>query len=320
MWTQRREAEGVHGGGIMSMAAVETSSRILFDPLPGTGYAALRRLGGGATSEVFEAVGPGRARCAVKVLRASFSDCPDAVCRLEREGRALGWLDHPGLVPVLDAGTTATGRPWFAMPLLQGETVKDRLLRSGPMDPAEACAIVGEALEALDVAHRAGVVHRDVKPANLFLTRPGPRAGVMLLDFGIAKLLAAPGRFTTDACIVGTPRYLAPEQILGGAVDARTDVYAAGMTLFEMIAGRAPFDASGPIDLMRAHLEETPRRLRDCAEVSAELDHAVARAVAKPPARRWPSARAFAAVLVRAERRERHRVAGRASTALEAAP
>jgi serine/threonine-protein kinase len=191
------------------------------------------------------------------------------------------------------------------------------------MDPAEACAIVGEALEALDVAHRAGVVHRDVKPANLFLTRPGTaRARCMLLDFGIAKLLAAPGRFTTDARIVGTPRYLAPEQILGGAVDARTDVYAAGMTLFEMIAGRGPFDASGPIDLMRAHLEETPRRLRACARVSGELDHAVARALAKPPARRWPSARALAAVLGRAQECERRRrSASRApSIALEAAP
>jgi serine/threonine-protein kinase len=297
----------------MSVTAVETPSRILYDPLPGTGYAALRRLGGGATSEVFEAVGPDGALCAVKVLRASFADCPDAVCRLEREGEALGSLDHPSLVRVLDAGVTATDRPYFVMPLLEGETVKDRLLRCGPMAPAEACAILGEALGALDVAHRTGVVHRDVKPGNLFLPRPrgGKVRRCVLLDFGIAKVLAATGRSTTVDRIVGTPRYLAPEQIVGGEIDARTDVYAAGLTLFDMIAGRGPFDVSGPIDLMRARLEQPGHRLAACARVSAELDHAVARAVAKPPARRWPSARAFAAVLARAEERERIRAGAR---------
>ena len=291
----------------MSIAAVEISqlrspSRLLHDPLPGTGYRALRRLGGGSTSEVFEAIGPDRTRCAVKVLRAVFADTPDAVFRLEQEGRALGVLDHPSLVPVLDGGTTAAGRPYFAMPLLEGETVKDRLARTGPMTPAEAGAILGDVLAALDTAHRAGVVHRDVKPGNVFLPRatgPGTRRA-LLLDFGIAKLLAWPDRYTTDARIVGTPRYLAPEQILGGPVDARTDVYAAGLTLFEMVAGRWPFDAEGPLDPMRAHLEDAPRGLRSLAPVSAELDHAVARALAKPPSRRWPSARAFAAVLDRA--------------------
>jgi serine/threonine protein kinase len=286
--------------------AVETPrhrSRVLHDPLPGTGYRALRRLGGGSTSEVYEAVGPRRARCAVKVLRSVFADRPEAVFRLEQEGHALAMLDHPSLVRVLDVGTTATGRPYFAMPLLSGETVRERLRRSGPLDPIEACSIVGDVLEGLDAAHRAGVVHRDVKPGNVFLPAGAPgraRPRSILLDFGVAKLLAADGRATTAAAIVGTPRYLAPEQILGGAVDARTDVYAAGLTLFEMIAGRGPFDAAGPIDLMRAHLEDTARRLRDFAPVSADLDHAVARAVAKAPQRRWPSARAFAAVLSRA--------------------
>ncbi len=289
----------------MSMAAEisahQSPSRILYDPLPGTGYRALRRIGGGSTSEVFEAVGPSRARCAVKVLRSAFADTPDAVFRLEQEGRALAALDHPGVAPVLDAGTTATGRPYFVMPLLEGETVRDRLARQGPMAPVEACAILVEVLEALDAAHRAGVIHRDVKPGNLFLLRAGGARRALLLDFGIAKLLAWPDRCTTDPRIVGTPRYLSPEQILGGLVDARTDVYAAGLTLFEMIAGRWPFDAEGPLDAMRAHLEDAPLRLRSQAPVSAELEHAVARALAKSPGRRWPSARAFAAVLERAQ-------------------
>ncbi len=296
---------------------------ILHDPLPGTGYRALRRLGGGTTSEVYAAVGPDRALRAVKVLRSIFADRPDAIFRFEQEARALAVLDHPSLLPVLDLGTTSAGRPYFVMPLLEGETVKERLARAGSVAPAEACGIVVEVLEGLDAAHRAGVVHRDVKPANVFLPRRAagaspscgagaPRSAV-LLDFGIAKLAGAPGGPTTGASVVGTPRYLAPEQILGGDVDARTDVYAAGLLLFEMVAGRAPFDAAAPIELMRAHLEEAPRPLRDLALVSPELGHAVARALAKPPARRWPSARAFAAVLQRAAAREIGRAASLSS-------
>jgi serine/threonine-protein kinase len=288
----------------MSMAAEisahRSPSRILYDPLPGTGYRALRRIGGGSTSEVFEATGPSLPRCAVKVLRSAFADTPDAVFRLEQEGRALAALDHPGLAPVLDAGTTASGRPYFVMPLLAGETIKDRLARRGPMTPAEACEVMGQVLDALDAAHQKGVVHRDVKPGNVLLCRgAGGAERALLLDFGIAKILASTSRFTTDPRIVGTPRYLSPEQILGGVVDARADVYAAGLTLFEMIAGRWPFDAVGPLEPMRAHLEDAPLRLRSQARVPAELDHAVARALAKSPAHRWPSARAFAAVLTR---------------------
>jgi eukaryotic-like serine/threonine-protein kinase len=304
----------------MSMTAVEilcrAPERILHNPLPGTGYRALRRLGGGATSEVYAAVGPDQALRAVKVLRSVFVDTPDAVFRLEQEGRALAALDHPSLVPVLEVGTTAADRPYFVMPLLEGETLKERISRLGPMAPAEACALVTEVLEGLDTAHRAGVVHRDVKPGNVFLPSraPGTRARrCMLLDFGIAKVLGSPGGPTTDSKIVGTPRYLAPEQILCGCIDARTDVYASGLLLFEAIAGRGPFDAAGPIELMRAHLEEAPRRLRDFADVSTELGHAVTRALAKPPARRWPSARAFAAVLERAADRERERARGGAA-------
>jgi serine/threonine-protein kinase len=296
----------------MSLQAVTPAprpavARILHDPLPGTGYRALRRIGAGSSSEVFEAVGPDRLRRAVKVLRALHSDSPDAVFRMEQEGHALAALQHPSLVPVIDLGTTLAGRPYFVMPLLEGETVRERLARRGPIPPALACAVLAEVLEGLDVAHRGGVVHRDVKPGNVFLPlrRPLTRAPrAVLLDFGVAKVLGATGRETTEARVVGTPRYLSPEQILGGRVDARTDVYAAGLTLFEMIAGRGPFEASGPIELMRAHLDQAPRSLRALAPVSEELAHAVERAIAKAPGRRWPSARAFAAVLDRAAARE----------------
>jgi eukaryotic-like serine/threonine-protein kinase len=292
----------------MSMVTVDVTggrapSRILHDPLPGTGYRALRRIGGGSSSEVYEAVGHDRVRRAVKVLRSLFVDRPEAVLRLEQEGRSLAALDHPSLVPVLDVGTTATGRPFYVMPLLEGETARERLQRRGRIAPALATGVAIEMLEGLDAAHQGGVVHRDVKPANLFLPARRPPARTrrcVLMDFGVAKLLDAPGALTTDARVIGSPRYLAPEQILGGAVDARTDVYAAGITLFEMIAGRGPFEGDGDVDLMRAHLEAPPPSLRALAPVSQQLDHAIARAIAKAPARRWPTARVFAAVLERA--------------------
>jgi serine/threonine-protein kinase len=303
----------------LDVTTARSDSRILHDPLPGTGYRALRRLSGGPVSEVWVAVGPDRVRRAVKVLRSFFVDTPEAVFRLEQEGAALAALGHRNLVPVLDVGTTLAGRPFFVMPLLEGETVRERLRRRGPMAPAVACAIVADALAGLDAAHLAGVVHRDVKPENLFLPerKPGaPLRRCVVLDFGIAKVLGAPTGRTTGSRVLGTPRYLAPEQILGGRVDARTDVYAAGITLFEMIAGRGPFDAERDVDLMRAHLDATPRGLRELAGVSSELAHVVARALARSPARRWPSARAFAAVLERAAAREVEGARARAAAAL----
>lgn len=283
------------------------TSLILHDPLPGTEYRALRRIGAGTSSEVWLAVGRDGARRAVKVLRAVFADAPDAVFRLQQEGRALAALDHPSLVPVIDVGTTAAGRPFVVMPLLDGQSVRHRLRRRGPFLPASACTIIADVLEGLDAAHRAGVVHRDVKPANVFLRGRAPEGKArraMVLDFGVAKVASSLDGPTTSSMVVGTPRYLAPEQILSGAVDARTDVYAAGLTLFEMIAGRGPFDAEGPIELMRAHLEATPRSLHAFASVLPELASAVDRAVAKEPARRWPSALAFAAELRRIAARE----------------
>ena len=289
----------------MDTQAAATSTR---DPLSGPGFCARRRLGGGASSEVYEAEGPTGQRCAVKVLRALHLDTRDAVRRLEREGRALAELDHPNLVRVLDAGVTHDGRPWFAMPKLVGETLRDRLDRVGSIAPAEACSLFLGLLDGLDAAHAAGIIHRDLTPANLFLVarpkRLGPNGGdrdrCVLLDFGIAKITGAVGTTSTGGYVLGTPRYLAPEQVLGGAVDARTDIYAAGLVLYEMLTGKSPFAARGVIDLMRAQLEEKPGRVRARINVGHELDHAVARAIDKAPGRRWASAGVFTAVMERA--------------------
>ena len=146
-------------------------SRSAWGPLAGTRYRTVRRIGGGAASDVFEAVGPlGEVR-AVKLLRAEHADSNDVTWRLTQEGRALARLDHPNLVKVIDAGVTAAGRPFLVMPRLIGETLRERLDREGRLAPRAACELVAGALDGLDCAHAAGIVHRDIKPANVFLAK-----------------------------------------------------------------------------------------------------------------------------------------------------
>lgn len=280
------------------------------DPLEGTCYRAVGPLGAGASSDVYAALDPLGRPCAVKVLHACHAGHAEARWRFRLEARALAALDHPNLVAVTDAGVTRDGRPFLVMPRLVGETLRDRLRRERRLDAATACALVSQALRGLGAAHAAGVVHRDVKPANLFLSErrnqgsPATLAGrsvrVVVLDFGIAKVLGTSGGPTTGAHVLGTPRYLAPEQVLGGAVDERTDVYAAGIVLFEAISGRSPYDAAGPGEHMLAHVRQRPKRLGEVARAPIAVERAVARALSKSPAERWPSADAFADALCHA--------------------
>jgi serine/threonine-protein kinase len=288
--------------------AIETPEQ---DPLLGTRFRTLRLIARGSTADVLEAEGPGRAIFAVKVLRAehlrrrglgSFGSSAEIDWRFAQEARVSMTTRHPNLVPVHSVGTTAAGRPYLVMPALRGETLRRRLDRAGTLPPARVCALLAGALEGLEAVHRRGVVHRDVKPANLFLTAPDPTSTdtderAVVLDFGVAQV----GGVTFDPCtgahILGTPRYLAPEQVLGGAVDARTDVYAMALVVFEAIAGRGPYATVGPFEVMRAHVEREPERLRSLVYVPAALDEVLARALRKAPAERWPSATTFAAAL-----------------------
>jgi eukaryotic-like serine/threonine-protein kinase len=280
------------------------------DALLGTRYRAVGLLGVGASSEVYEARGPDGELCAVKVLRSMYEGPCEAAFRLAQEGAALAALDHPNIVKVTAAGATFDGRPYFVMERLVGETLRQRLDREGKLAPLRACELALGVLDALDAAHRAGIVHRDVKPSNIFLHRPGGRAvdeRPVLLDFGIAKLEGAGACPTTGGHVLGTPRYLAPEQILAGRVDARTDVYSVGLVLFEAIAGRSPYgptdalNALNATESMYAHLTAKPHPIRRFARVSSGLERVLARALRKEPDRRWPSAGAFAVALERAK-------------------
>jgi len=275
--------------------------------LAGTPYTAVGLLGVGTTSKVYEARGPEGERCAVKVLRPLHPASSDVALRLAREGRALAALRHPQIVRARDAGTTADGRPYFTMDVLVGETLRDRLDREGKLSIGRVGAWIQGVLDALDAAHRAGIIHRDVKPSNIFLRRNPEQPEIedaVLLDFGIAKVEDDDGLFfTTDRHVIGTPRYIAPEQILGGRVDARTDVYSMGLVLFEALAGRSPYDAALEEDVlasMRAHICDDPQPLRRFIRAPAALERVLSRALEKAPDARWPSAGAFALALQRA--------------------
>ena len=232
---------------------------------------------------------------AVKVLHHMLAMSPRMVERFVREVEVVNLLHHPGIVQIFDIGALEDGRPFYAMELLRGPTL-DALLASGQRFSLEEALEIFEPLcSALGAAHAAGVVHRDVKPSNVAV-EPGPPRRIKLLDFGIAKLTTpemGPTGLTSAGRLIGTPTIMAPEQILGAEVDARADVYALGVLLYRMLAGRLPFEARDPAELARQHLEVPAPRPSLRGPVPAVLDAVVLRALEKRPEHRFESAAAF---------------------------
>jgi eukaryotic-like serine/threonine-protein kinase len=257
-------------------------------------YRVIRPIGAGGMGEVYEAeqVSLGR-RVAVKVL---FDDEEKALARFDHEARAMAKLAHPHVVAVIDFHRDAE-RPLLVMELLEGESLHRVLEREGTLSPARSIRIALEMLEALMAAHRAGIVHRDVKPSNVFLWRD-PRGGetVKLLDFGLAK--AEGGPRTTAGVVVGTASYLAPEQLLGDPPDPRVDLRAVGLCLYEMLAGRKPWRSSGRYDLASEIVSKEPLTFAELgAPIDRELAAVVERSVAREKSARFPDAPSMIAAL-----------------------
>ncbi|MFY3743459.1 protein kinase domain-containing protein [Anaeromyxobacter sp. Red801] len=272
------------------------------DPLVGAqvgSFRIVRMLGRGGMGTVYLAEHPViGSRVAIKFLHESMAADAELVQRFYDEARAVNLIGHENIVGVYDLASLPSGRRYYVMELLDGETLAERLAR-GPLPRSVALQVLLQLCDALQCAHERGVVHRDLKPENVFLV---PRRGrpdfVKLVDFGIAKLRSATGHATGGSgAIIGTPEYMAPEQCEGGPVDPRTDVYALGVMAYELLAGRRPFD-SGPVQkLLLAHLREPPPPPSAFADLEPDLEAAVLRALAKAPGDRFQDMTAMAEAL-----------------------
>jgi serine/threonine protein kinase len=258
-------------------------------------YHILKPLGSGGMGEVYRAHDPRLARdVAIKVLPEDLSSDPIRRQRFEREARAIAALNHPHICILHDFGDHA-GIEYLVMELLDGESLADRLARGQlPFDEARRHATT--ILETLAVVHERGLVHRDLKPANIFLTRHG----VKLLDFGLARDVRPTSMDDTSATqagiILGTPRYMAPEQLRGGIADPRTDLFSAAALIYEMVAGRPPFDGPTVVDLIHAIAYEDPKPLPSGAAPAA-FESVVRQGLSKDPEHRPANATVFAAGL-----------------------
>jgi serine/threonine-protein kinase len=250
-------------------------------------FTLVERLGAGATAAVWRANDADGPPVAIKVLRDLGVE-PALARRFEREGHILAALDHPNLVGVIDSGRDGD-RPWLAMELLSGRSLADRLRDEGPLPPREAAGIVADVGAGLERAHAAGVLHRDVKPANIVCDGDIPK----LVDFGIARSSALATMTQADV-VLGTAAYLSPEQASAGPLDARSDVYALGCVLHELVAGRPPFEGDSPLTVAYAHVHHPPPPLRAAVpDAPPELEAVVLRCLAKSPADRFPTAGAL---------------------------
>jgi len=274
---------------------------------PGTevaGYIVDSEVGRGGMGHVYSATHPviGK-RAAIKVLRPEVSRSPIVVERFIQEARAVNSIGHPNIIDIFAFGALDDGRAYHIMDLLIGESLRKRLKR-GALHPSEAASVIDETAMALTAAHDKGFVHRDLKPDNIFLqTREDRWPEVKLLDFGLAKLMPEAGIApfqTKTGVMLGTPEYMSPEQARGIGVDYRTDVYALGIVMFEVLSGRRPFPPKGdPFATLMAHAEEPPPSLGDMLPtLPVEMVQLVDAMLAKEPAAR-PSLAAVRTVIKR---------------------
>lgn len=258
-------------------------------------YALHRRLGVGGMGAVYEGVHEDLGkRVAIKLLHPQTAESAEARARFLREGRALARIRHPHVAEVFDVGQEPTGLLYLVMELLEGESLGALLERRGRLSEGETADIMIPLCAAVDAAHREGIIHRDLKPENIFLSRDAHGQVVpKVLDFGISKVQHAPGEALTGTQRwMGTPQYMSPEQAASGReVDARTDVYALGVVLYECVCGELPYPDDDLFPLLRAIVEgefKAPRA--KLPEISTEMEALILRAMARSPGARFDDA------------------------------
>lgn len=286
------------------LQADATLADVPIDPLLGRvfdgKYRLDERLGSGGMSTVYRATHLMIDRpVAIKVLSQRFVGDYTAKQRFHREARAAGRMHHPNAVSVTDFGATTDDYLYIVMELLVGRTLRDLLAREAPLDIARSVSIMLQTCAAVGAAHDRGLIHRDLKPANIFIEqRPNTPAIVKVLDFGVAKFAVEEQAdddyqtLTQVGAIIGTPRYMSPEQCSGsGGVTPASDVYSLGIIFYEMLAGVAPFNAETPLAIALRHVTEAPKRLREIVPaVPQKLEAIVNKALSKHPSDRFADA------------------------------
>lgn len=267
--------------------APELEDEVIGQRLGGT-YEIVRVIGEGGMGRVYEAKHtrlPNK-RFAVKLLHPELARQAEVMARFQREAEAASVLTHPNVVSVVDVDRTADGTPYIVAELLEGEQLGEHLDRMGHLPPGRAVAITRQICRALEVAHERGIVHRDMKPENVFLA--GEDGQVKVLDFGISKVGDNNSSLTRTGMVMGTPDYMPPEQAKGQRVDRRADIYAVGAILYRALTGRKPFDESDQMATLTAVLVQEPKRPRTLnAAIPAGLEVVVQRAMAKDPRERY---------------------------------
>ena len=264
-------------------------------------YRILELIGRGGMAAIYKAYQPATDRVvAVKVLLETRADDPEVVRRFEHEARIIAGLEHRNIVPVYDFGKQDE-LLYLVMRYMRAGTLSDVLRRSRLL-PADAAGILTDIAAALDYAHNLSIVHRDIKPNNILVDA---EAHAYLTDFGLAKVLGDSLELTRSGASMGTPAYMAPEQVAGGEVSRRTDIYSLGVTLYEMLTGAVPFIADSPMAVAMMQLRETQRPARELSPwIPAEVDAVVERAMAKLPDDRYATAGEMARALTYAAGRD----------------
>jgi serine/threonine-protein kinase len=285
-------------GAASKASRTDSPSDALVGSTLGERYRIIRRIGEGGMGIVYEALHVViEKRVALKVLRSDFSSRPEVVERFRQEAKSASRIGHEHIVDISDFGETPSGQSYFVMEFLEGEDLANVLARESTLAPDRALRIVKQCCRALGAAHAKGIVHRDMKPENIFLVRRTEGDDfVKIVDFGIAKMSdieteGAPGRkLTKTGTIFGTPEYMSPEQAAGKELDHRVDIYALGVILFEMITGRVPFVGDSFMGILTQHMFEDvphPRDVNPNVFLSESVEHILDRALAKAPDERF---------------------------------
>ncbi len=271
-------------------------------------YRIVERIGSGGMGAVYKAEQPSMNRfVAIKVLHSRYMARGDLVSRFRREARAMSQLSHPNTARVYKYGQLEDGSLYFVMEYLQGRNLVQEVKTAGPVDPERAIRIMQPVCAALDEAHGAGMIHRDLKPENIFLTNQGGKEDFpKVLDFGLAKVTEkqmghmSMMHLTQQGAVFGTPEFMSPEQATGSELDRRSDIYALGLILYEMLTGKLPFEAKNKREIMFAQVKEPPIPLTQRAPqmvFPSGLEAVIAKAIAKNPDHRYQTALEFADAL-----------------------